>query len=51
MWRRAQGAGWGIDLVADHARKAGYSHRAVFLQRQHDLVGLDDADNSTGQRF
>jgi histidinol-phosphatase (PHP family) len=30
-----EGAGWGIDLAADHARKAGYSHRAVFRQRQH----------------
>jgi hypothetical protein len=30
-----EGSGWGIDLVADHARKAGYSRRAVFRQRQH----------------
>jgi len=45
-----EGAGWGIDLVADQARKAGYSQRAAFRQRQHHSVGLGDADNSTGQR-
>jgi hypothetical protein len=44
------GAGWGIDLVADQARKAGYFRRAVFRQRQHHSVGLDDAEDSTGQR-
>jgi histidinol-phosphatase (PHP family) len=30
-----EGSGWGIDLVADQARKAGYSRRALFRQRQH----------------
>jgi histidinol-phosphatase (PHP family) len=30
-----EGAGWGIDMVADHSRKAGYSQRAVFRQRRH----------------
>ncbi len=30
-----EGAGWGLDLVATHARKAGYSQRAVFRQRRH----------------
>ncbi len=45
-----EGTGWRIDPVADQAREADYSHRAVFQQRQHDLVGLDDEDNSTGQR-
>lgn len=45
-----KGAGWGIDLVADHARKAGYTRRAVFRLRQHHSVGLDDGDNSMGHR-
>ena len=45
-----EGAGWGINLVADQARKAGYSQRAVFRQRQHHSMGLDAADNSMGQR-
>ncbi len=45
-----EGAGWGIDLVADEARKAGYSKRAVFRQRQHHSVSLDGADNSAGER-
>jgi len=39
-----EGAGWGIDLVADQARKAGYSKHAVFRQRQHRSVGLDATD-------
>jgi histidinol-phosphatase (PHP family) len=45
-----EGAGWGVNLVADHARKVGYSKRAAFRQRQHHSVGLDAADNPMGQR-
>ncbi len=45
-----EGAGWGINLVADHARRAGYSKRAAFRQRQHHSVSLDGADNSDGER-
>ncbi len=39
-----EGTGWGLDLVEDQARKAGYSQRAVFRQREHHLVDLADSD-------
>lgn len=35
-----EGTGWGLDLVDDQARRAGYSQRAIFRQRQHHLVDL-----------
>ena len=35
-----EGTGWGLDLVAEQARRAGYSQRAIFNGREHHVIDL-----------
>ncbi|MEA1903697.1 MAG: PHP domain-containing protein [Actinomycetota bacterium] len=40
------GSGWGLDVVADRASKAGYTQRAIFSQRRHHPVSFAGPDDS-----